>query len=543
MALRLLDDTNHYVTPQDVYNLLLLGHQVRRIDWAKDVLPFLGWRMLQSNAVAGFGFSTWAISEAGQLACFGRHSYSLPPDLGPVVTVAAGLQHTCAVKETGELVCFGNNRYGPGPCRVPRDLGPVVAVAAGFDHTCAVKASGELVCFGYNDYGQCHQCGVPPDLAPVVAVAAGSRHTCVVKATGELVCFGNREHGECDVPSDLGPVVAVAAGAWHTCAVKATGELVCFGDNRVGQCDVPRDLGPVVAVAAGNVHTCAVKASGELVCFGDNKYGQCDVPPDLGPVVAVAAGCGYTCAVKTSGELVCFGYNENGQCDVPPGFKVRLAPQSIGTPTPDPTQEVLQHVHHSEPAADISEEEGAAIVAEQEASWIEHNIGSGWHGDDLQPQMPQMPAGLTRLVQLALSRSHPQLDAYLEQSPALQPYRQALPSGAKVFMEPWCFRAIRGHLSTLRHRSCDIFVAANLEEEVRRVVLQVKRSLRVMWRHSRDIGFAGEDGEVVVVSRSFLNIPATTLRNPSSVTQSTTEARTRQGFHGANPRRVRPRLG
>ena len=538
MALRLLDDTNHYVTTQDLSNLLLLGHHVRRTDWAQRVLPFLGWRMLQSNAVAGFGFSTWAISEAGQLACFGRDPYSLPPDLGPVVTVDAGLQHTCAVKETGELVCFGDNGYGR--CDVPLDLGPVVAVAAGFDHTCAVKASGELVCFGNHGHGQCN---VPPDLAPVVAVAAGTYYTCVVKATGELVCFGSNEHGECDVPSDLGPVVAVAAGSHHTCAVKASGELVCFGWNDAGQCDVPTDLGPVMAVAAGWHHTCAVKASGDMVCFGEEYYGQCDVPPDLAPVVAVAAGIHHTCAVKATGELVFFGNHDVGQCDVPPGFKVRLASQSIRALTPDPTQEVLQHVHHCEPAADISQKEGAAIVAEQEASWIEHNIGSGWHGDDLQPQMPQMPAGLTRLVQLALSRSHPQLDAYLEQSPALRPYRQALASGAKVFMEPWCFRAIRSHLSTLRHRSCDIFVAENLEEEVRRVVLQVKRSLRVMWRHSRDIGFAGEDGEVVVVSRSFLNIPATTLCNPSSVTQSTTEARTHYGFHGANPRRARPCLG
>ncbi|CAE7168513.1 Herc4 [Symbiodinium microadriaticum] len=165
---------------------------------------------------------------------------------------------------------------------------------------------------------------------------------------------------------------------------------------------------------------------------------------------------------------------------------VQFAQQSICGPARDPMQEVLQPVHHSEPPADISEEEGAAIVAEQEATWIEHNIGSGWHGDDLQSRMP---TGLTRVVHLTLSRSHRQLDADLEHSPALRPCQQALeeegldcrlqPSGAKIFMEPWCFRAIRSHLSTMRLRPCDIFVAENLEEEVMHVIWSLPYSLGV----------------------------------------------------------------
>eukprot|EP00439_Symbiodinium_sp_Y106_P030132 s7210_g3.t1 len=206
-------------------------------------------------------------------------------------------------------------------------------------------------------------------------------------------------------------------------------------------------------------------------------------------------------------------------------------------------QEVIQSVHHGEPAADISEDESAAIVAEQAASWIEHNIGAGWHGNDLQSQEP---AGFTRIVHLTLSRSHRQLNTDLEQSAVLQPHRQALqdegfdwlqPSGAKIFMEPSCLRAIRGHLSTLLLRPCDILVSHDLESEVMRVVQQLPYSLRVVPRSSNNIAFADADGEVVWVSRSFLNIPAAILVMPSSVAQSTTEARTAQGYHGTNPRR------
>eukprot|EP00439_Symbiodinium_sp_Y106_P050302 s1546_g6.t1 len=391
--------------------------------------------------------------------------------------------------------------------------------------TVAISENGQLARFGGG--------ASPPDLGPVVAVAVAAFHTCALKASGKLVCFGYNQ-------------VGVSAMCLPT---SASGKLVCFGYNKYGQCDVPPDLGPVVAVAVAAYHTCALKASGKMVCFGYNKYGQCDVPPDLGPVVSVAAGEHHTCAVKTSGELICFGLNDCGQCDVPPGFRVRhAAPQTIHAPTTDPTQEVLQPVHHSEPPAEISREEGAAIVAEQEASWIEHNIGSGWHGTDLQSQAP---VGFTRVVHMTVRNFHEKLNEVLEQSTALHPYRQALHdegldwlqlSGAKIFMEPWCFRAIRSHLSTMRLRPCDIFVAEDLEEEVRRVLRQIPRSLGVVPRRSRNIAFADEDEEVVLVSRSFLNIPATRLANPASVAQSTTEARTHQGYHGTNPRRVQAQI-
>ena len=139
MALRLLADSNHYVTPQDVYNLLLLRHHVGWTDWAQHVVPFLGWRLLRASDVAASSSATCAISQVGQLVCFGENENDLPPDLGPVVAVAAGAHHICAVKASGELVCFGINGYGQRD--VPADLGPVVAVAAGWYHTCAVKAS------------------------------------------------------------------------------------------------------------------------------------------------------------------------------------------------------------------------------------------------------------------------------------------------------------------------------------------------------------------------------------------------------------------
>ena len=77
-------------------------------------------------------------------------------------------------------------------------------------------------------------------------------------------------------------------------------------------------------------------------------------------------------------------------------------------------------------------------------------------------------------------------------------------------MDPFCFRAIRSQLSTMRLRPCDIFVTENLEEDVRRVIRQLPGSLFLFPRSFQNMDFTDQDGEVVLVSRSFLNIPAVT---------------------------------
>ena len=82
---------------------------------------------------------------------------------------------------------------------MPADLGPVLEVSAGDDHTCAVRANGQLVCFGHRQY---EKCDVPAKLGPVLAVAAGSFHTCAVKTDGQLICFGHIKLRACDVPAD-----------------------------------------------------------------------------------------------------------------------------------------------------------------------------------------------------------------------------------------------------------------------------------------------------------------------------------------------------
>ena len=66
--------------------------------------------------------STFADGSDGQLAC---GLTTLP--------IAAGRHHTCAIRANGQLVCFGDSSNRQ--CHVPPDLGPVLAIAAGSFHT------------------------------------------------------------------------------------------------------------------------------------------------------------------------------------------------------------------------------------------------------------------------------------------------------------------------------------------------------------------------------------------------------------------------
>ena len=72
--------------------------------------------------------------------------------------------------------------------------------------------------------------------------------------------------------------------------------------------------------------------------------------------------------------------------------------------------EVVQAVHHDEPAAEIPEDEAAAVVAEQEASWIQHNVDSvGWGSDEAvwAEDVADPVERLHRVVLLRFSRSPP----------------------------------------------------------------------------------------------------------------------------------------
>ena len=169
-----------------------------------------------------------------------------PPDSGTrvtwqvggrkVISLAAGIYHTCIVDQVGSVWCFGENnsgQLGVGDDRLPRRTPTRVELPDGHDAT---------------------------------SVVAGMRHTCVITK------FGIQEQ------------TTGAIDAGHT------GGLFCFGDNAYGQIGdrstvtrptpvpvVPKNVG---LVAAGGYHTCIVSISATAVgCFGKGDTGQLGVAP------------------------------------------------------------------------------------------------------------------------------------------------------------------------------------------------------------------------------------------------------------------------
>jgi alpha-tubulin suppressor-like RCC1 family protein/phosphodiesterase/alkaline phosphatase D-like protein len=271
---------------------------------------------------------------------------TLPGATGPVVEVATGANHSLAVTSSGQLYAFGLNRFGqlgsttrngtekpnPTPALVtlPGATGPVVRVAAGVQHSLAVTSTGQLYSFGENNLGQLGVATnqetaksnptptlvtLPGATGGVVQVAAGSNFSLAVTSTGQLYAFGSNNRGQLgnstnvgealaanstptlvSLPGATGGVAEVAAGAEHSLALTSTGQLYAFGSNRYGQLGNSTNAGkeaanstPVLVtlpgisgspsgIAAGDADSVVVSSSGQLYGFGENMYGQTGNP-------------------------------------------------------------------------------------------------------------------------------------------------------------------------------------------------------------------------------------------------------------------------
>jgi hypothetical protein len=109
----------------------------------------------------------WGADHRGQLGdatTIRRNAPVRVAGVGTYVRVSAGVSHTCGVTTSGVLRCWGANdrgQLGDGtresrtiPTAVGGDLGAVVDVAAGGQHSCAVDGGGRVHCWGANREGQ-----------------------------------------------------------------------------------------------------------------------------------------------------------------------------------------------------------------------------------------------------------------------------------------------------------------------------------------------------------------------------------------------------
>lgn len=282
--------------------------------------------------------------------------------------VSTGQNHSCALTDTGAVLCWGSNfegRLGDGsgmdsavPTPVSALGSGVLTLGAGVAHSCAVDAGGGAWCWGRGGGGQLGDGSTSDSDVPVAvsglpggltAVSAGYAHSCGLTALGGVLCWGLNDDGELGdgTNSDSSTPVAVtglasgvaeiSVGDQHSCALTDTGAMLCWGSDLSGQLgngaggdsNVPvavSGLGSgVEAIAAGGTFSCAVLSGGEVRCWGSNAYGQLgdgviassDVPVTVSGVsssaTSIATGYGFACAGATSGGVQCWGRGDQGQ--------------------------------------------------------------------------------------------------------------------------------------------------------------------------------------------------------------------------------------
>jgi len=344
-----------------------------------------------------------------------------------------------------------------------------------------------------------------------------------LRALQEIFLYGHGEDGSClpQVPATcvrqhILPFLALpkvsdtlaAAGYSHICAVQCDGRLICFGRNTYGQCDVPADLGPLMAVAAGAFHTCALQCDGRLICFGHNTCGQCNVPADL--VLA---------------SSICLGVSERLEALVEDTF-----------------EGIADNIEHTEPPTVIAPTEASDIVAEQHVSWLVHNMDSV-----VRPGHSGFETEVEPVLLLQFSRSSKAFQSALSTSPTLEPVHAALadagcraqlPSGATILTDPTHFNVVYFAVRGRTLQPCHAIVTESLEPLVHEVVNGLPCKQKIRLRRAESVGYvqniADEEARLVLVQRTFIEVPQAIIRSPVSVIQSTTEAIER---HATIPRR------
>jgi alpha-tubulin suppressor-like RCC1 family protein len=292
--------------------------------------------------------------------------------------VALGAAHTCVALEDSSVWCWGANDLGQlgttdGDLATPTEVtrpdgsgfGRVLSLGAGVGHTCVASDGGGIACFGDNSSGQLGMgmAGMPlpptdavaPPSAPDVALHLGEVHSCAVQpGIGRLFCWGSDHDWQLgfedgvdvyvptqvyvdDDPARSERFTAAAAGGWHTCGLVNDGDLYCWGEDEEGRIGmvstadvtVPTPVFPDrvfkgVALGAGRRHTCVIAEDGSMQCMGTRGNGELgigrEVPPTPTPFElrddgwqSVALGESFTCAVRSGGALYCWGLNAYGQ--------------------------------------------------------------------------------------------------------------------------------------------------------------------------------------------------------------------------------------
>ena len=300
--------------------------------------------LLKAGGVKCWGYNYGGVLGLGEEQRDNPSNYDAslhsPIDFGTtaaVKDVVVGLRYSCVLFETGQMKCWGDNgsgQLGYGHIQNIGDAekldeidfvdvgGRVISMDAGISHTCVVLEGGGVKCWGYNFNGQLglgHTENIGDDEVPssigtislgevAVEVSVGYRFSCARFVGGGVKCWGDDyagalglgergDIGDDETPQSSrlislgGSVDQLSSGDYFSCALMDTGQVRCWGDNSNGQLglgrtdaigddELPSSVSAVdlperaIQIATGNSYACALLESGKLLCWGNNRFGQ-----------------------------------------------------------------------------------------------------------------------------------------------------------------------------------------------------------------------------------------------------------------------------
>jgi alpha-tubulin suppressor-like RCC1 family protein len=283
-----------------------------------------------------------------------------------VVQVSAGQMHACALSTSGQVRCWGRNvlgQLGNGgnvnqntPQLVvdsaSNPISEIISIAAGLNHTCALRADKKVFCWGDNALGILGR-------GQTVAMLSSDNRA------GEVLNFGH--------PSVDRPMSLYARGP-NTCVILEDRGARCWGDNSEGQLgqgdtltrgDTPATMNiPVIDLASGvrNLamglgHVCADLTSGSTKCWGKNSFGQLgqgdtlrrgdnsgemganllpiNFHPSMSTTISTFAGHEFNCALRFAPGPIfrtdCWGRSDSLQLGLATGSSVGDGPGEMGS--------------------------------------------------------------------------------------------------------------------------------------------------------------------------------------------------------------------
>jgi len=244
----------------------------------------------------------------------------IPPELGDLLSVAAGGDHSLALRPDGTVFAWGDNMFGQSTA--PHLPGPAIAIAAGESHSLALLSDGRAIAWGGNAYGQA---SVPALAGRLTAIAAGESHSLALRADGRIIVWGDGRYGQTNVPPGATNIVAIAAGGNSCLALQADGKVFAWG----GALTTPPSATNVVALACGSQHALALRSDGVLIAWGKQGQSQAMAPEGLSNIVAISAGGDISMALRVDGLVAAWGADYFGET-AGPASAVGVAALSAG---------------------------------------------------------------------------------------------------------------------------------------------------------------------------------------------------------------------